>query len=127
MREEECIKLSFPMNAAYVSSARLTASSIANRMNFDIDEIEDIKTALSETCTYLLKTLPAATDMHFEITFYLRKDEMEIHLLVNALPIGQTNDMSLVMIKALVDEFTINDDGPVAIKMLKKHKEFFLG
>jgi serine/threonine-protein kinase RsbW len=123
MRDEECIKLSFPMNAAYVSSARLTASSIANRMSFEIDEIEDIKTAVSETCTYLLKTLPATIGCNFDIIFYLRAEEMEIHLVVNALPAAPSDDMSLTMIKALVDEFTISDEGPVTVVMVKKRKE----
>jgi serine/threonine-protein kinase RsbW len=123
MGKEECIKLSFPMNAAYVSSARLTASSIASRMGFEIDEIEDIKTAVSETCTYLLKTLLAKTESNFDITFYLRDDEMEIHLIVSALPTGHSDEMSLMMIKALMDEFNINEDGPIIIKMLKRHKE----
>jgi serine/threonine-protein kinase RsbW len=126
MREGECIKLSFPMNAAYVSSARLTASSIANRMNFSIDEIEDVKTAVSETCTYLLKTLPFAVESNFDITFILSEKVMEIKLEANALPVSKSDDMSLMMIKALVDEFEINEDGPVVITMVKRHKEFFI-
>jgi serine/threonine-protein kinase RsbW len=128
MREDDCIKLSFPMNPAYVSSARLTTSSIAKRMNFDIDEIEDIKAAVSETCTYLLKTLPITVNNNFDITFKLHKVEvtMEIVLSVNAKPIGKTNAISLMMIKSLVDDFSIDENGPVVITMVKKHKEFLI-
>ena len=41
--DEDIIELGLPINRAYVSTARLTASSIANRMGFDIEAIEDIK------------------------------------------------------------------------------------
>ena len=124
MREEECIKLSFPMNAAYVTSARLTASSIANRMNFEIDAIEDIKAAVSETCTYLLKTVLVNASSQFDITFYPRgKKEIEISLSAqSAMPTGNVNEMSLMMIKALMDEFEIQEGLPVTVRMVKRQK-----
>jgi serine/threonine-protein kinase RsbW len=116
------------MNAAYVSSARLTtSSSIAKRMTFEIDEIEDIKAAVSETCTYLLKTLTPAEDSNFDIMFKLYKGMIEITLIVNAKPGGKADDMSLMMIKALVDEFKIDEKGPVVVTMVKRHKESFFG
>ena len=120
-----CIKLSFPVNAAYVSSARLTASSIANRMDFDIDEIEDIKTAVSEACTYIIKALTTNMRSNFEINFVLGKSSMDIVITVKGIfDPAQSDDMSLMMIKALVDSFKIDktDDGGVAITMTKKHK-----
>lgn len=45
------IKLSIPCLADYVVSIRLAISGIAARMDFDIDQIEDIKVAVSEACT----------------------------------------------------------------------------
>lgn len=127
--QEECIKLSFPVNAAYVSSARLTASSIANRMGFDIDEIEDIKTAVSEACTYIISTLTATINSNFEISFRLTGDTLQIGILTQGAAVSQDADeMSLVMIKALVDEFNIDDvrdagKESIALTMIKKHKD----
>lgn len=123
--QDECIKLSFPVNAAYVSSARLTASSVANRMNFDIDEIEDIKTAVSEACTYIINTLTTDDRGNFEISFRLRDDVIMISIATQGrLAPPQAGDMSLMMIKAVVDDFEIdNDDADnVSIQMKKKHK-----
>ena len=120
------IRLSFPVNAAYVSSARLTASSIANRIRFDIDEIEDIKTAVSEACTYIIKQLAHKANGNFEICFIPGKDEMSVDIV--ALDVESTEalddqEMSLLMIKALVDEFEINKlEGKISISMTKKHK-----
>jgi len=120
------IRLSFPVNAAYVSSARLTASSIANRIRFDIDEIEDIKTAVSEACTYIIKRLAHKANGNFEICFIPGKDEISVDIAAQDVESAGDLDgqeMSLMMIKALVDEFAISKlDGKISIAMLKKHK-----
>ena len=47
----EMIELSIPHRSEYVSMIRLTVTSIASRMGFDIEEIEDMKVALSEACS----------------------------------------------------------------------------
>jgi serine/threonine-protein kinase RsbW len=128
---EESIKLSFPVNAAYVSSARLTASSIANRMGFDIDEIEDIKAAVSEACTYIIKTMTVTPKSSFEISFDLNPGEMAITIIT----LGETNhqpqsdEMSMMMIQALVDELKITgaETGNITIRMTKKHKASIFG
>ncbi|MCD5413891.1 MAG: ATP-binding protein [Clostridiales bacterium] len=49
--ESHQIKLSIPNKPEYLSVVRLTASGIANRMDFNIEEIEDIKLAVAEACT----------------------------------------------------------------------------
>lgn len=124
--QDDCIKLSFPVNAAYVSSARLTASSVANRMGFDIDEIEDIKTAVSEACTFVIKTLTAAAGVNFEISFSLIGDEIKIVIATQGTASATNSEeinLSLVMIRALVDEFNLADTEGVTITMTKKHKD----
>jgi serine/threonine-protein kinase RsbW len=121
----EHIRLSFPVNAAYVSSARLTASSIANRIRFDIDEIEDIKTAVSEACTYIIKR-SSSRQNSFEICFMPGEDEINVDIIaVGEWAEPQADEMSLMMISALVDEFSISkpQEDKISITMSKKHKE----
>ena len=69
--DQDLIQLSLPLNAAYVSAARLTASSVANRMGFSTDEIEDIKAAVSEACTFIIKKAPAVPTGNFVIQFHM--------------------------------------------------------
>ena len=126
MNNTEYIRLSFPVNAAYVSSARLTASSIANRIRFDIDEIEDIKTAVSEACTYIIKRLAPSVKSTFEICFMPGQDTIGVDIVALGEWLEETPDeMSLMMIKALVDEFSVSqpEKGQISINMLKKHTE----
>lgn len=128
MNNADYIRLSFPVNPAYVSSARLTVSSIANRIRFDVDEIEDIKTAVSEACTYIIKRSAAFVGSNFEICFIPGVGEMSVEIVAqdhNDSDWANTEEMSLMMIRALVDEFTITKptQDQISLTMVKKHKE----
>ena len=127
MNNNDHIRLSFPVNPAYVSSARLTVSSIANRIRLDVDEIEDIKTAVSEACIYIIKRSTARTAGNFEICFMPKKGEMSVEIVADDtgdLQSVPAEEMSLMMIKALVDEFTITKPScnQISITMVKRHK-----
>ncbi len=124
--EKESIKLSLPVNAAYVSAARLTASSIANRIGFDIDEIEDIKAAVSEACTYIIKKLSQDKLLDYNINFHLFDKTLQIDIKIDSTLdlVEKDNEMSIMMIKALMDEISVDTVGNNAtlIKMVKNHK-----
>ena len=128
MNNTDYIRLSFPVNPAYVSSARLTVSSIANRIRFDIDEIEEIKTAVSEACIYIIKRSSTPVGSNFEICFIPKAKEMSVEIVAldnSELHRIPDEEMSLMMIKAMVDEFAITKPSPdkISITMVKKHKE----
>lgn len=123
----ENIELSLPINAAYVSAARLTASSISQRMGFSIDEIEDIKTAVSEACTYIIKKSPYKSQKTYKINFCLQQDLLEIDFCLsdNISFDDDDDEMSIIMIKALVDKLELSHESEIltSIKMSKSHKE----
>ncbi|MDR1639135.1 MAG: ATP-binding protein [Clostridiales bacterium] len=122
--EPESIQLSLPLNAAYVSAARLTASSVANRLGFGTDEIEDIKAAVSEACTFVIKKSPAPQGGNFQIQFCMDKDKISIAIETQGDLGGDPGEMSLVMIEALMDQFTLDvGTGGTSISMVKSHKE----
>ena len=124
------IQLSLPVNAAYVSSVRLTASSIAYRMGFDIDSIEDIKAAVSEACTFVINKAPASYNTSFVISFDLKETNIEILIqLEKGIHISSDeNEMSLVMINALVDKLEIiqnhNKVNTLKLTKYKKNSSF---
>lgn len=45
------VELRLPNRPEFVAVARLTVSAIAARLEFDINDIEDIKVAVAEACT----------------------------------------------------------------------------
>lgn len=123
----ENIELTLPVNAAYVSAARLTASSISNRMGFNIEDIEDIKAAVSEACVFLIKECTGAGKDKFQISFCLHDEMLEITLSASSMKlVSETPDedgLGIKMIQAMMDNLTITAvDNTAVIKMTKKKK-----
>lgn len=48
------IRIELPSNPQYLQMIRLSTTSIANKMGFDIEKIEDIQVVVSEIFTYLI-------------------------------------------------------------------------
>lgn len=127
---QDIIELGLPLNPAYVSAARLTASSIANRMGFDIEEIEDIKAAVSEACTYLIKQyqLDKNAQSTFKIQFIIKDEGLEIQLTTcrfNKNSGHEEDGLGILMIEALMDYISISnkDELNTHIVMMKKLKK----
>lgn len=51
----DLLKLSVPGKPEYVSTVRMTISALANCAGFNIEDIEDIKVAVSEACTNVVR------------------------------------------------------------------------
>lgn len=66
------ISLKIPAKPDYLVTARLTVSSIASRMGFDVNDIEDIKTATAESCLLIMQSGEFNT---FTIAVYIDIDE----------------------------------------------------
>ena len=108
MSNAESVELTLPINAAYISAARLTASSIANRLGFGIEEVEDIKTAVSEACTFIIERLSGQSQHPFKLMFRPQKNSVNIVFDVNSNIDTDLidNETSILMIKALMDEYS---------------------
>jgi serine/threonine-protein kinase RsbW len=49
--DSDTVELRIPCKAEWVALARLAVAVVANRLQFSIDEIEDVKLAVAEACT----------------------------------------------------------------------------
>tara|TARA_A100001015_G_C14858054_1_gene659163 strand:- start:492 stop:953 length:462 start_codon:yes stop_codon:yes gene_type:complete len=77
--QPENIEFSMPCMSDYVGVVRLAVSGLATRMNFSIEEIEDIKIAVSEACTNSVQyAFDEPKNERVFITFNLFKDKLEI-------------------------------------------------
>jgi len=54
----ELVDLRIPSRAEWVALARLAAATVANRLRFSIEEIEDVKLAVAEACTAVIQHEP---------------------------------------------------------------------
>lgn len=73
----DAVELILPFKAEYVSTARLVASSLANRIGFDIEVIEDIKVAISEVCSKIVNIGSKVTE-NYKIIFSIYGKEIKV-------------------------------------------------
>ncbi len=51
----ELVELRIPARPEWVALARLAAATVANRMQFSLEDIEDVKLAVAEACTAVIQ------------------------------------------------------------------------
>ncbi|MGX4601664.1 ATP-binding protein [Faecalimicrobium sp. JNUCC 81] len=103
-------------NPEYVGIIRLTTSGIANKIGFSIDDIEDMKVAVSEACTNAIKH---SNDNVFNITFIILENGLTIEIQDNGkgydienavqpdLENPKENGLGLFIIQTLMDDVSI--------------------
>ena len=126
----ETIKMEITANPAYVSIIRLTTSGIANKVGFCMDDIEDLKVAVSEACTNAIKH---SSDDRFTIIYTMIENGLTIEIIDNGngydtssinepdIENLKESGMGLFIIEALMDEVSIESKEGIgtSIKMTK--------
>ncbi|MDY5211643.1 ATP-binding protein [Intestinibacter sp.] len=117
-------------NPQYVSVVRLTTSGIANKIGFCLEDIEDIKVAVSEACTNAIKH---SLDNKFSVEYTIFENGLTIGITdsgkgydVNSidepnLEEPKESGLGLFIIQSLMDEVDIksNINYGTVIKMTK--------
>jgi len=117
------VELRIPSELGYEKIAREAVATVAHRLNFSKEKIEDIKTAISEACTNAIR-YGSGSDARMKVVVILTADEDKLDILIkdpgaSGLPPGQISipditgmvagterlgGMGLYIIKELVDE-----------------------
>lgn len=115
----ETIKMEIVSNPQYVSVVRLTTSGIANKIGFCLDDIEDIKVAVSEACTNAIKH---SLDNKFYVEYTIFEDGLTIEIIDNGkgynvdsvskpnLEEPKESGLGLFIIQSLMDDVKIKSD-----------------
>ncbi|QEK10890.1 histidine kinase [Crassaminicella thermophila] len=125
--------ISVPSKPEYVHVVRLTASAIASRMGFDIEQIEDIKVAIAEACTNAIEHGLCYNKQNFDINFFVDDEKMTIEVFDRGhgfessqlkepdLTSPKEGGLGIFIIKSLMDEVEILSDigKGTMIKMIK--------
>ena len=119
-RINDSVVLELPAKSEYVSTIRLTASSVASRLGFDIDQIEDIKVSVAEVCNLLLSRMKEDL-LRYKITFELHEGELTvifegIDVPLRCLCENIGEEYGLYIIRALMDNVELcNDKSSIVI------------
>ena len=130
----DLLRFTVPGKPEYVGAVRLAISSAANTAGFDLEDVEDIKIAVSEVCTNVF----CCGDMRtYDVSCELAEDGIiisiddgldETQTCCEALLRGCENNQfdpytSIVMLRALMDEVKIfsdrNNRESMLIRMIK--------
>lgn len=115
----ETIRMEIVSNPQYVSVVRLTTSGIANKIGFCLDDIEDIKVAVSEACTNAIKH---SLDNKFYVEYTIFENGLTIEIIDNGkgynvdsvskpnLEEPKESGLGLFIIQSLMDDVKIRSD-----------------
>lgn len=76
----DVVTVRLPADSAYLSVLRTATAGLAARLDFNLDEIEDLRIAVDEACAMLLAQAVPGTDLTCE--FELTEDAMRISVSV---------------------------------------------
>jgi serine/threonine-protein kinase RsbW len=118
------VKVTMPAEGAYLSVLRTATAGLAARLDFTLDEIEDLRIAVDEACAMLLAQAIPGTNL--ECAFDLDSDQMTITVsVVTAQPRTPARDtFAWTVLSALAGtvDSRLGPDDQVSI-VLRKRRE----
>lgn len=118
---KDSIELNIPSKVDYISIIRLTSSSLANNLGFNVDDIEDIKVCISEACVNILNF---SDTKQINILFCLEDDNISISIdnvlkdIDDELENSKQGKMGLLIINSLMDKVEFQEDKLTMIKYI---------
>ncbi len=126
------VELRIPSKAEWVAVARLAVAAVANRLNFSIEDIEDVKLAVAEACTNCIQHAEGSGQI--QITCETGPDGLTVRVCDfggSARPEGirsrradepTVGGLGVFLIRSLMDsvEYDVNPDRGTNLVMTKK-------
>lgn len=111
----DVVKIEFPAKPDYILAVRLAISAVAERVGFNIEDIEDLKVAVAEACMLLLGSQPDSVGLNITISDGMRVDLEVLGEIKRTGAEDESAELSRCLLEALVDECTFlpesNADG----------------
>jgi serine/threonine-protein kinase RsbW len=130
--EVDIVDLRIPCKAEWVALARLSVAAVASRLNFSIDEIEDIKLAVAEACTNAIqhahgspfieiKCEAVTGNLRLSVRDYGRGTHPE-HIHSRDLTDERVGGLGVFLIRSLMDEveYDVQPDQGTLLVMVKR-------
>jgi len=120
----ETIRLAVPAALEYVRIVRLTASGVASRLGFDVEEIEDLRVAVDELASLVVES---ADGGELGVQCAVRDDILRIEgeaLLAPGQSEVRVDDLTAQILAAVVDEWDFSaQDGLVRFACTRRVPE----
>ena len=120
--QADMVTIKLPAAGAYLSVLRTATAGLAARLDFTLDEIEDLRIAVDEACAMLLAQAVPGADL--DCTFTLAGDSIRVGVSVLTLDGQQPSrdTFAWTVLSALAGEVdsTADVDDRVTITLLKR-------
>ncbi|HVF53437.1 MAG TPA: hypothetical protein VNC78_07475 [Actinomycetota bacterium] len=120
----ETVSLSIPAGPEHLRLVRLVAAGLASRLQFTIDDIEDLKIGVDELCAYL--TGSQGREGTLEIAFGVGDDHLEISGSGRFQPGDkirtQLTELSRMILDTVADEAVLEQNDGVPRFFLSKRR-----
>ena len=116
------VSLKFPASFEYIRLARLVASGLAAQVNFNLDDIEDLRIAVDELCSALVE---AAADRTSTVTVTFRVDDQQIQMEADVPTVAANgsyviDDISSHILRAAVDRHELEQAAERLVARMSK-------
>jgi serine/threonine-protein kinase RsbW len=120
--ERDVVLLRLPAIGAYLSVLRTATAGLAARLDFTLEEIEDLRIAVDEACALLLPSTVPGTDLECEFELY--SDQLRITVTALTLDGAEParDSFAWTVLSALAGEVdsTVDADSRVSITLAKR-------
>jgi len=114
------VLLRLPADSAYLTVLRTATASLASRLDFTVDEIEDLRIAVDEACALVLPHTVEGANL--ECAFRLSPGSLGVTVAAATrdAEVPTKDSFAWTLLHALVDELTSSvDDGRMTVTLLK--------
>jgi serine/threonine-protein kinase RsbW len=118
---DDHVELRVPASSAYLAVLRTATAGLAARLDFTLDDIEDLRIAVDEACALLLPL--AAPGARIECRFDLRPDQFQVAVSVPSAPVDPPprDTFAWTVLTALAGEVDASvNNGQVTVTLRKQ-------
>jgi serine/threonine-protein kinase RsbW len=119
---EDAVEIRLPADSAYLSVLRTATAGLAARLDFTLDEIEDLRIAVDEACAMLLPQALESSQLICRFTLTSETIEVTVTIPTTDGELPATNTFSWTVLAALAGDVDAgsDDDRQVWIRLRKR-------
>jgi serine/threonine-protein kinase RsbW len=124
----ERVELRLPPDSAYLAVLRTAAAGLAARLDFTLDEIEDLRIAVDEACALLLPRIAADGDLTCVFTIEADTLAVEVSARTTDAEPPRRDSFAWTVLSALAGEVDARTDGDGRVRItLRKQRGAVVG
>lgn len=112
------VKIELSTSGTHLSLLRITAASITSRLDYTIEEIEDLKLVTEGAATLLVNA--AAPDSTLHVTFSSSEEVFSATMSVVGVHEIERDSYAWILLEALTDELSVTEGKTLTLNFVKR-------